>query len=113
MKKILRFAWIIAIISYVILKLMPEQIFYNAVGLSVALITMGALSSLAIAICLFSHWLKSQFENRFFKIFWIVALLLFPFYLIGPVSYWLFVIELGKTLKITKNQHTSESAAFN
>ena len=98
MRTFLRICWLIFAASLIILKLMPEQIYFNNVPLTVSLGISAALTGFTIFGCLLYHWFKTKFTRKFWKILWFVGLFLYYPVFLGPLIYYLSVVEFRKTV---------------
>ena len=77
---------------------MPDQFFFHNRALSVSLITIGVISGLMTFGCLVYHWFKTKFNNKFWKILWLVVIFCYYPFMIGPALYYLVVFEFRKTV---------------
>ena len=78
--------------------MIPEEVYFNNVPLTVSLGTAAALTGIAIFVCLLYHWYKTKFSGKFLKILWFVVLFLYYPLFLGPAVYYLLVVELRKTV---------------
>ena len=101
MKKLIRTCWAIFLCSYGTLELLQHYILQQNNLLGVFLIPAAAFSGLIIFVLLIYNWWKTKFEIKLWKLFWLLILVLFSYYMIGPALYYLIVFELGKTVKHT------------
>ena len=99
MKTVVRVCWVIVIVTYVTLMLFENSLTkpeFSAVSFFV--VGAGAIGGLVLLVSLLYHWFRTKFNNRLWKIFWLVSLFFYP-YMIGPIAYYLTVFELRKTVR--------------
>ena len=96
MKKFVRVSGICLAVSYVFLHVFKDFFLtYKEIGS--VLVILGTLSGIFFAIGMFVFWFRSSFVHWFWKIIWL-AVLLFSYYMIGPIIFYLLVYEMKKTL---------------
>lgn len=100
MKNIYRAALGYLITSYILLQLFKD-FFLAQQTLGSVLVIGGAVTGMLFVLGMFVFLFRNQFESRFWKLVWFFTLL-FPYYLIGPVLFYCFVYEMGKTLSPQK-----------
>ena len=97
MKNIYRAVLGYVIVSYALLHLFKD-FFLDQEILGSVLVVGGSITGIFFIVGMFLFWFKNQFESRFWKFAWFF-ILLFPYYLIGPIIFYCFVYEMQKTLK--------------
>lgn len=98
-KYFVRGCWIVVFITSIAVILLKNT---GAPVHSVTVIAfngLGIIACLAIFLYLVRHWYKTGFKSKLWKIIWLVALLFFYPYMVGPIAYYLTVFELGKTVR--------------
>ena len=76
---------------------------FKDLTISILIVSM-AVSGLICWFYMFWHWSTQQFVSKRIKILWFIVLFVGTiFYLIGPLVYYVFVIELKVGLKTEKS----------
>lgn len=100
MKKIIRLTLALMVFSYIGLESNPDYFLSNK-AFGAILITLGAVSGLIFWGCLVWNWFKTNFSNGFVKAGWLLTLL-FLYFFIGPIIYYIGVIEFKRSVKKLK-----------
>jgi len=104
MRLLMRICWLALVTSYGTLELFSDYILNGGKVLGVFLVPVAALSGIVIFFGLISSWWKTRFQNRLWKMFWLIVLIVGSPYMIGPALYYLLVFELGKTAMLQANK---------
>lgn len=96
MRKTLRLMLACTVVCYAFLHILKEFFLAHHI-LGASLVTLGAISGVFFVISMFIFLFKSKFKNPLWKIIWFIVLL-FSYYILGPIIFYMVVYEKRKTL---------------
>jgi len=96
MKIALRTCIILMVLSYLTLEILTDYFLQHQLAGGV-FVVICAFTGLFTFFYLVYWWFKSKFINNLIKFLWLVVLL-FGYFMIGPICFYIFVYEFKKTV---------------